>query len=123
MRKTFIDELKKPIFICLIYSLVNILLHSIVIKETSIIRSDGGGGIDEFMGKAIVSIASILFLLAGVICSIAACRSREFRPLFVGLSVAASLALIFFAALSIIDACSDHTGYCRAGYIYINVKN
>jgi hypothetical protein len=120
MKKKHPDNLMKLMLFCLTHILLNTFLHAIISKETSIIRSDGGGGFDEFMNKVVISLASFFFLLVGTIASIAACRSGETRPFFVALSAASSLALIFFTALSVSDACSDQGGYCRDGHIFMN---
>jgi hypothetical protein len=123
MTKISLKKLRKPIFFCLIYLAVNLFLCAIVNKETSIIRyHENGAAMDEFAGKAIVDIASGFLFLAGVISSLAACRDSDLRPFFLVASALASLALVFLARPSVIEACSDHAGYCQNWRIHAPQK-
>ena len=92
---------------------LNIVLVFIIFRETTIIRSDGPSGFGEAVLKSIVFFLSLIFIFINfIVKSIASYRGKPKPRMSVG-DVITTLWAAFFAAISVVDACSDNTGYCR----------
>lgn len=106
-------------WVCLAYNLVNLVLFATFFKEATTIRSDGPTGLIEVALKSLLSCVAVAFFYVGVISSILACKEGKsgwalWRLGFV------PLVLLLFAALGVYEACSDDSGYCRNGQIFLS---
>lgn len=92
---------------------LNIVLLFIVFRDGTIVRNDGHSGFGEFAFKGAVICLSLIFLFINfIVKKIVSYRGKTKLRISTG-DVITTLWLAFFAAISIIDACSDDKGYCR----------
>jgi hypothetical protein len=102
---------------CLVYDLSNAALLILIIRCAGIIRGDGPGGFGEVIIKGIIANLSLLFAATGLLASVAFCRSKKSSLLLLLACILSTLALVFFSAACVQDACSDGGGYCRHGHL------
>lgn len=98
----------------------NIILLFVVFRDITIVRSDGPSGFGELAFKGTVFSLALIFLFINFIAkSIASYRGKP-KPRMSAGDVISTLWLTFFAAISIVDACSDARGYCRHWSLFIS---
>ena len=103
----------KNIILIYFYNSINIASFILCFHFATIIRSDGPGGFAEIIIKSLILHSSIISLCAGIVLSIKQHLSVKpsFFTSFTCLLI--TMLLMVFAALGIIEACSDNKGYCR----------
>ena len=102
---------------CLVYNLINAVLVAMVVRNTTIIRSDGPGGFGELIIKGLMTNICLALFIFGVVVSVKACRTDKAGSL-IALCIFSSAVLLFFSGVAVVEACTDDGGHCRGWQLF-----
>lgn len=92
-------------------ALGSLMLFSIFMREATLIKGDGPAGIGELAIKALAMLVVVPLLIV----SLAYAFAKRRRGYLI-----ATACLAVFAALALVDACSDDKGHCRNWSVHLS---
>lgn len=111
---------RRWIFCPTILSLLSFICFVIIMRDSTIIRSDGPSGFGEVAIKGLIMLTTIPAISANVVSAFVAFNVKNRRRIAICTYVMTSAWLVLLSTLSIFDACSDDKGLCRGWVLYLN---
>jgi hypothetical protein len=100
--------------ILLFYNIFNAFLFYIVLRGAFVIHGDGPGGFGEFIIKGFMLWVSMSLFITGFVSTRSINKKDSHNIKFnIFLCTIATVVLILFCGIMVIDACTNNQGYCR----------
>jgi hypothetical protein len=98
----------------LFYNIFNAFLLYFILRGAFVVHGDGPGGFGEFIIKVFMLNISVLLFSTGFM-SIRSINKKEGKNIKTNifLCTLATVVLMLFCGIMVIDACTNNQGYCR----------
>jgi hypothetical protein len=105
-----------------IFLAINVLSLCVVLRQCSVIHSDGPGGFGELIVKGMLAQVSILCFIFFIVSFRRLSKNAAGRRLATfGIYLTTSV-LLFSFILSLVDACDNEKGFCKNWNVVLGYK-